>query len=966
MAIYKPSNCEPFLERLDLTEEYTGSFVINTNNVAVNGYKLRILDGGNNIVFEGAKFQKINAAGVAYNGDRVTIPIIKKIINESSASEFNVIYYFNGVYCYKDGDGILTEIVNFKNGYAVQPYKWQVILAQGLLDDKGNLVQQPIDNKYYDMAIASGTVLGSTPNRIQGKLSEEIYKDYFIQLCDLNGNDVSNRVLIDSYDHTYGYIYPQKGEFTQDDINNSMYFKIYKNTNNIKYINTNRIVDYKTGSGITMGSITFGDNSVSNSAAWGVSSDGTFFYQKYNDVVRVAGTTGKKVNVKIPVSSYTGTTIASSFVSGKTTLLVTEEKDAGEVGATRLSKYNGVFLFVSAVWEESETNVDKGTVTVTWMRPAMADTWAEFLGQSFYVIANGSNWDSNATSSGVINSTPLSFKEEEPIVIYPNEKLDGDKTRGVIYKTNEYVEGSGGKKRRVYIRPFVGIESGMRFQYLKNGETGYMDNITIDTERWCIEYVSTKGPSTGFAPDVDTYSIVSFFKYSDENPFYGYSNPTISIKKINDAAFTNDEMIISARSIHVVGECSQTWKSFQWKLLDYNYNTVQYGEVKYDGEISADFIGLENEHYYEITLIIEDEFGDVFSVSGDFQVGNIDFKNPFEEALQEKLNCELHSVDVSLAGNFGVVEPGVVNEGGVEPGVVNEGVVGQYYKNVRIGNEDLPIIGGLSEPTNGDITFNFETTITDPNFEGDIIGLEIGEELQATSEINKSGTNDVISFVIPPLTVEKNGKRVVNDNRYQLQLYRKIQDSLSGSISNGSAEPITIIKDGEEKENWSEIKGVCYAYNDGGIIKDKNCDYIDFEAWPDGKLNLKFDINGQKYNFKKPLDQWSEKTAATGEENEIPGVWYDKKTILKQQPDGSWILVETNEDNKLPTDEDAVWSDYGYGSYIPKKVENATGREALTNYTINVNMAYKNYVYKPTAYTECVIRCEFIKNEVNK
>ena len=95
-------------------------------------------------------------------------------------------------------------------------------------------------------------------------------------------------------------------------------------------------------------------------------------------------------------------------------------------------------------------------------------------------------------------------------------------------------------------------------------------------------------------------------------------------------------------------------------------------------------------------------------------------------------------------------------------------------------------------------------------------------------------------------------------------------------------------------------------------------------------------------------------------------MWYDKKTILKQQPDGSEILVETDEDNKLPTDEDAVWSDYGYGPYIPKKVENATGREALTNYTINVNMAYKNYVYKPAADTECVIRCEFIKNEVNK
>lgn len=958
MAIYKPSNCEPFLERLDLTKEYTGSFVINTNNVAVNGYKLRILDGGNNIVFEGAKFRKINAAGVAYNGDRVTIPIIKNVPDSPSDLEFNVIYYSDGGYSYYNGDpsNPLTPIVNFKNGYAVQPYKWQVILAQGLLlDDKGNLVQQPIEDKYYDMTIASGTVLGSTPNRIQGKLSEEIYKDYFIQLCDSNGKDVSNRVLVDSYDHTYGYIYPQKGKFTQDDINNSMYFKIYKNTNNIKYINTNRIVDYKTDPGRTMESITitFGDDSVSNSAAWGVSSDGTFFYQKYNDVVRVKGTTGKKVNVKIPVSSYTGTTIAGSFVSGKTTLLVTEETDAGE--ATRLSKYNGVFLFVSAVWEESETDVDKGTVTVTWMRPAMADTWAEFLGQSFYVVANGSNWDSNATSSGVINSTPLSFKEEEPIVIYPNEELGSDKTRGVIYKTNEYVEGSGNAKRRVYIRPFVGIESGMRFQYLKDGETGYMDNITIDTERWCVEYASTKGPSTGFTPDVDTYSIVSFFKYSDENPFYGYSNPTISIKKINDVAFTNDEMIISARSIHVVGECSQTWKSFQWKLLDYNYNTVQYGEVKYDGEISADFIGLENEHYYEITLIIEDEFGDVFSVSGDFQVGNIDFKKPFEEALQEKLNCELHSVDVSLAGNFGVVEPGVVNEG----------VVGQYYKNVKIGSKDLPIIGGLSEPTNGDITFNFETTITDPNFEGDIIGLEIGEELQATSEINKSGTNDVISFVIPPLTVEKNGKKVVNDKRYQVQLYRKIQGALISSIRNGSAEPITITKDGEEKENWSEKKA-CYAYNDTGRIKKDNCDYIDFEAWPDGELNLKFDINGQKYNFKERLNQWSKEEAVEGQENEIPGVWYDKKTELIEQPDGSWILVETNEDNKLPENENAVWSDYGYKPYPLIEVKNATGREALTNYTINVNMAYKNYVYKPTAYTECVIRCEFIKNEVNK
>ena len=127
-----------------------------------------------------------------------------------------------------------------------------------------------------------------------------------------------------------------------------------------------------------------------------------------------------------------------------------------------------------------------------------------------------------------------------------------------------------------------------------------------------------------------------------------------------------------------------------------------------------------------------------------------------------------------------------------------------------------------------------------------------------------------------------------------------------------------------------------------------------------------FDINKKKYNFKKPLDQWSQTEADTGKENEIPGVWYDKKTKLIEQPDGSQILVEKDEDNLLPTDENAVWSDYGYEPYTLTKVENATGREALTDYTINVNMAYKNYVYKPTADTECVIRCEFIKNEDNK
>lgn len=98
------------------------------------------------------------------------------------------------------------------------------------------------DSKSYDMTIASGQLLGSYNERIQSTKSDKIYSDYYIQPIYIPKNDgtegiidtdtdgyitnvkkydgfggangwkfVGSRALIQSYDYSFGYIYPTTG-----------------------------------------------------------------------------------------------------------------------------------------------------------------------------------------------------------------------------------------------------------------------------------------------------------------------------------------------------------------------------------------------------------------------------------------------------------------------------------------------------------------------------------------------------------------------------------------------------------------------------------------------------------------------------------------------------------------------------------------------------------------------------------
>ena len=959
MAIYKPSNCVPFLDTWDLTQGQSVSFEINTNNNEVNAYKIRILDSKNNVIFEGRYFSPIKSgAPVAYNGEIVEVPLIVRVENDREVRDPNIIYYNVRESKYKCASGGIVEVENFSNGYINQPYKWQVILGQGMRGTTGPIVQRPTDNKYYDMNITNGTVIGSTPNRIQAPLSEYIYKDYFIQLLKANEgvgySNVGKRVLIKSYDHTYGHITPQEGVFTEEDIKNAEYFSIFKNTNDAQYINTNRIVSNVTSDGLQMGSVKYGDILPSE---WKPSADTSkyYFVQTYTDVQRPSEGTETELDVSIPLSNYCSG-VSGNFNPSETTLLVRGE--GSETDGVYLSAYNGVFLFVSAKWKaNAEGDTTKGTLTITWQRPAMADTWGDLLGQSFFVQQTGENWDSTATAGGEINATQIGFYKEKAVEIYPQEATTERKTIGKIYKTTA---------THIYIRPFVGIEDGMRFSYIQGNNSGYIDDITIDTDSWCV--IAPKNEVL-LTPDVDTYSILSFFKISDENPFYGYEKPTIKITKINDETdmSSEDDLIINDRVINVVGTYEQSnnkmWKSFQWSLYDLNYNTTQYDDVKYSGEIAAQFVGLEKDHNYELTLSIEDELGRTFSTSKNFVISNVIIVDPFKDVQEHFFDCSTHSIDVSVAGTYGIIDEGITgdlvlcsNDTICATTLLCGGSIdGIYYKNVSIGSGTSKIEGTLIEPTTGDLTLNFETKILDDNLIGDLIGVEIGN-VEDNADLRRDTDNDLIAVFLPDvLMYTDTGVSRVNDDRYKIYTFVKIAKAKN-------KEQIYEVKlydvDGNELENnsWATARKVCFGYQPQSTSED-GYDYIIADEWLDNNGNYLKTLNGWKYNF---ASNYQGIPAAIGTDN-TDGIWSDKKLMSFEQPNGQVMQLITNENNVWHDTDDSgnpyKWSDKGYQAYEQVEVQNKTGRELLNGKTLNFNLAYKNYVYKPNVATSMYVQC---------
>ena len=311
MAIYKPTDCSPFNGTFDLSADLPIIFEckIDTSNSPVTGYSIEIYNSNNEIIFPGVnrttgpiksnvtyltdlkeyvknKFpslvSNIRNVNSGLNGTVLKIPAI---VNRSDID--------NNTTVGRNQIGITSGETNILvDG---QTYTWKITLYQEVR--KGNNVSTttddsifpPNDEKYYDMTVTSGTVIGSNEKRIQTALIDSddrvvdnlVLIDKFvqpIQIGGLNDYDPSDpitrwagtvpttftmtRSLITGYDSTYGYVYPSTAEenaFADGQIvpENANGFQIFKNGNNPSNLGATDMVEFIYDSGEFNGKMTW-------------------------------------------------------------------------------------------------------------------------------------------------------------------------------------------------------------------------------------------------------------------------------------------------------------------------------------------------------------------------------------------------------------------------------------------------------------------------------------------------------------------------------------------------------------------------------------------------------------------------------------------------------------------------------------------------------------------------------------
>ena len=231
MAIYKPTNCTPFLTTFDcrVTNEDDIVFFecrIDSSNRNVVGYSVTVYDSQNNQVFPPsgaaadehisyvADLASITGSGQAtggvdyliqsggytnlntgLNGSYLKFPFIMPNSFSGAGGGQTHFQSVNSLYYGAGGADTLTwysvkpanpttgnmsggSTVSMSNGNS---YKWVITLYQG--DPSGNVPPTPSQQsyKYYDMLITNGQVMGSKDDRIQTVYSENVYIDYYIE-----------------------------------------------------------------------------------------------------------------------------------------------------------------------------------------------------------------------------------------------------------------------------------------------------------------------------------------------------------------------------------------------------------------------------------------------------------------------------------------------------------------------------------------------------------------------------------------------------------------------------------------------------------------------------------------------------------------------------------------------------------------------------------------------------------------
>lgn len=594
MAIYKPTDCSPFNGTFDLSSDLPIIFEckIDTSNSPVTGYSIEIYNSNNEIIFPGVnrtpgpiksnvtyltdlkeyvknKFpslvSNIRNVNSGLNGTVLEIPAI---VNSSDVS--NTTVGRNQVGFVSGGTNILVD---------GQTYTWKITLYQEI--KKGNNVSATTDDsifppnaeKYYDMTVTSGTVIGSNEKRIQTALIDSddrvvdnlVLLDKFIQpikIDGLNGYDPSDpvakwsgtvpttftmtRSLITGYDSTYGYIYPSTAEgnvFANGQIipENANGFQIFKNGNNPSNLGATDMIDFIYDSGEFEGEMTWKTSAANPEQSYWEQTylvdsdpDGVFYPLKGDGYSSFALTGSERIifnNIQKPKVQYGGIYYGSP--------------------------YNGIFEphFSS---KEIDGETPAYQVTVVWNRTTDAANWGTLSNKIVYCRRDGKNYEINTTMQiGEINKTPFKFVEEKPVRIFNTATSKTEIQRG----------GPGGNNSRIFFTDNaiyavlsikksdgVDITKDCVFEVGKNYIIYTPSSATLLWIPISVEYIPF---------NIQDYTGVIFYnKQATTNQDTGivYIRPSININK---------NMIFK----EVTTTANPTWFNINYFNKDYNYIT---------------------------------------------------------------------------------------------------------------------------------------------------------------------------------------------------------------------------------------------------------------------------------------------------------------------------------------------------------------------------------------------------------
>ena len=631
MAIYKPTDCSPFNGTFDLSADLPIVFEckVDTSNSPVTGYSIEIYNNNNEIIFPGInrttgpiesnvtyltdlkeyvknKFpslvSNIRNVNSGLNGTVLEIPVI---VNDSDFDN-NTTVGRNQVRIVSGDTNILVED---------QTYTWKITLYQSATTD--NSVFPPNAEKYYDMTVTSGTVVGSNEKRIQTALIDSddrvvdnlVLLDKFIQPIKINGlsgyapsDPVTSwtgtvpkkfsmtRSLITGYDSTYGYVYPSTAEgnaFADGQIvpENANGFQIFKNGNNPSNLGATDMVEF-IYDGVEL--------DFNGQMTWKTSKakpEQSYWEQVYTVDSDPGG-------VFYPL---TGDGYSTFALTGSERIIFNNIQDSKVqyAGIYYGSPYNGIFEpHFSSKKIDGETSTYQ--VTVIWNRTSDASNWGTLSNKIIYCRRDGKNYEINtATQAGEINKTPFKFVEEKPVRIF---------NTSTAATQNQVTGNESGNNSRIFYTKDNTISSIL--SVTNNNDVDITKDCAFEVGNNYIVYTSSSAIPSDLKISVkyipfnihDYTGIIFYNKQSTPDSDAGiiYIRPSININK---------NMIFK----EVTTTANPTWFNINYFNKDYNYITYA-GESLHPSLEKKEFNPKIDKTRYQIKSFYKDSDYNPFSI----------------------------------------------------------------------------------------------------------------------------------------------------------------------------------------------------------------------------------------------------------------------------------------------------------------------------------------------------------------